>query len=279
MSSRHIDRLFRGRRVAALLAALAILVGVAGITATGAAQTAPRPPKPTVVLVHGSFADASSWSAVIERLQSDGYTALAVANPLRGADTDAAYVRSVLDTIDGPIVLVGHSYGGFVMTNAAKGHPGVEALVYVAGFAPAAGETVGDLVTMNPGSAVADPANLIVRPHPGGVEAYIDPAVFHAVFAADLPRKLTAVLAATQRPGDFATLTQPSGDPAWEDVPSWYVVAREDKVIPPATQRFMAARAGATTIELKSSHVAMISRPGPVTNVIERAALATVATP
>lgn len=229
-------------------------------------------PKPTVVLVHGAFADASGWNEVTERLQSRGYTVIAAANLLRGVAADAAHLRSILDSIAGPVVVVGHSYGGFVMTNGAEGDADVRALVYVAAFAPAAGETVEQLTGLNPGSGLADPANLVVRPHPTGADGYIAPSEFRRIFAADIARDEAAVMAASQRPADLATLRQPSGSPAWDDVPSWYVVASRDNTIPPATQRFMAERAGSTTVELRSSHVAMMSQPRAVARVIETAA-------
>jgi pimeloyl-ACP methyl ester carboxylesterase len=262
------------RARARILARTALIVALlGGLTATSAAASRPGSgPKPTVVLVHGAFADASGWNEVTERLQKRGYPVLAPANPLRSVGSDAAYVRSILDTIDGPIVLVGHSYGGFVATNAATGHPGVKALVYVAAFAPDAGETVLQLTAMNPGSGLADPHNLVVRPHPSGADGYIEPSVFREVFAADVPARSAAVMAASQRGADVATLQQPSGAPAWETVPSWFLVAAEDHTIPPATQRFMAERAGSTTTEVRSSHVPMVSRPGDVVEVIEDAA-------
>jgi len=246
-------------------------LGATGSTAAGGGNHR-RSPKPTVVLVHGAFADASGWNDVTRKLQRDGHTVIATANPLRGVDSDAAYLRSILDTIDGPIVLVGHSYGGFVMTNAATGDPDVDALVYVAAFAPAAGDTVEHLTALNPGSGLADPTNLVVRPHPTGADGYINPATFREIFAADLPRRITDVMAASQRPADVATLFQPSGPPAWETIPSWYVVATQDHTIPPATQRIMAQRADATTVEIRASHVAMMSQPNKVAAVIEQAA-------
>jgi pimeloyl-ACP methyl ester carboxylesterase len=181
-------------------------------------------PKPTIVLVHGGWADASSWNAVAERLQDDGYTVVAPANPLRGVQSDSAYLSSVLSTISGPIVLVGHSYGGVLTTNAATGNPNVKALVYVAAFAPDLGETVGQLLAMNPGSQ-AVPPNLTFRLYPGGVDVYITPSAFHDVFCADLPATTAAVMAAGQRPIDAAALGEPSGVPAWKTIPSWYLVA------------------------------------------------------
>jgi pimeloyl-ACP methyl ester carboxylesterase len=228
-------------------------------------------PKPTIVLVHGGWADASSWNAVTQRLQNDGYTVIAAANPLRSFQTDSAYLASVLATISGPIVLVGHSVGGVLITNAATGNPNVKALVYVAAFAPDLGETVGQLLVMNPGSQAAPP-NLTFRPYPGGVDVYITPSAFHSVFCADLPAATAAVMAASQRPIDAAALGEPSGVPAWKTIPSWYLVASNDQAIPPATERFMAKRAGATTVEIASSHVAMISHPAVVTDLILEAA-------
>jgi pimeloyl-ACP methyl ester carboxylesterase len=226
------------------------------------------------VLVHGAFADASGWNAVSLRLQHDGYTVIALANPLRGPVTDAAYLSSMLDTIPGPVVLVGHSYGGFVITNAATGYTNVKALVYIAAFAPDAGDTVGGLTAMNPGSELG-PGSLVFRPYPGGVDGYIDAAQFREIFASDLDRSAAAAMAAGQRPADASVLTVPSGVPAWRTIPSWYMVASEDHVIPPATERFMAQRANATTVEVRSSHVAMISHPVETTRLIEQAATAT----
>src|SRR4029079_1669757 len=224
-------------------------------------------PKPTIVLVHGGWADASSWDTVARRLQDRGYTVIAPANPLRGGQHDSAYLSSVLATISGPIVLVGHSYGGVVITNGATGNPNVKALVYVAAFAPDQGETVGQLLAMNPGSQAAPP-NLAFRPYPGGVDTYITSHAFRSVFCADLPATPTAVMAANQRPIDAAALGEPTGEPAWKTIPSWYLVASNDQAIPPATERFMAKRAGATTVEIASSHVAMISHPGAVIDLV-----------
>ena len=262
----------RWRKLIALVCVGAISAAALTTAAAAASATHSSEPHPTIVLVHGAFADASGWNDVTRRLQREDYTVIATANPLRSVDSDAAYLKSILDTIDGPVILVGHSYGGFVLTNAAAGDPDVKALVYVAGFAPAAGDTVEALTGMNPGSGLADPANLVVRPHPGGADGYINPAVFREIFAADLPRHVTNVMAASQRPADVGTLFQPSGPPAWETIPSWYVVASKDHTIPPATQRFMAERAGATTVEIRSSHVVMMSHPKQVTDVIEQAA-------
>jgi len=233
-------------------------------------------PKPTIVLVHGAWADASSWSQVIENLQEQGYPVIAPPNPLRGIASDSAYLQSILSTISGPIVLVGHSYGGAVITNAAVGNPNVKALVYIAAFAPAQGETLSQIEAMNPGSAIG-PSTLTIRPYPlagggGSAGAYITPSAFQNVFAADLPSSQAAEMAAAQRPIDVSALNEPSGVPAWKTIPSWYLVARQDNAIPAATELFMAQRMHAHTIEINSSHVAMISHPDVVTRLIDSAA-------
>jgi len=234
--------------------------------------------RPTIVLVHGSFADASGFHEVIQQLQADGYRTMAPANPLRGLASDAAYVRSVLEGVDGPIVLVAHSYGGMVITNAATGNPNVRALVYINGFAPVEGETVNDLAYKFPGSMLV-PENLTVRSYPvtdpaaTGQEAYINADVFHEAFAADLDRRTTDEMAATQRPIDLASLQGPSGPPAWEAVPSWFIIGEDDHTIPAQLHRFMAERAGAVrTVELRASHAVMVSNPAAVVQVIVEAA-------
>jgi pimeloyl-ACP methyl ester carboxylesterase len=225
------------------------------------------------VLVHGGWADASSWNGVVERLEDRGNTVVAPPNPLRSLQNDAAYLSSILATISGPIVLVGHSYGGMVMTDAATGHPNVKALVYIAAFAPDAGDSIATLEAKNPGSEVGLSA-LTLRPYPGGVDAYITPSVFHTAFCADVPTSTAAVMAATQRPIDAAVEAEPSGPPAWRTIPSWFLVASDDHAIPPATERFMARRAGATTVEISASHVAMVSHADAVTDLILDAARA-----
>lgn len=265
----------------ALVAVLFAAVGVVGVAASGASAEPDRGrhgPKPTIVLVHGAFADASGWSDVITRLQALGYPTIAPANPLRGLPVDVPYLQSVLTNIEGPIIMVGHSYGGEVITNAATGNPNVKGLVYVAAFAPAEGESSGALAGMFPGSMLT-PDNLLAWTYPttdpseSGLEGYIKPEVFREVFAADLPARTAAAMAATQRPADFASLQQPSGPPAWATIPSWFVVATNDNAIPPATQRFEAERANAVkTIEVRSSHVAMMSRPSQVAALIVEAA-------
>jgi pimeloyl-ACP methyl ester carboxylesterase len=253
---------------------LSLLLLALSIIALSASNAAAQPAKPTIVLVHGGWADASSWNPVAARLQRGGYTVIAPANPLRGVKTDSEYLKSVLSSISGPIVLVGHSYGGFVMTDAATGDPNVKALVYIAAFAPEEAETLGEVLARNPGSEVGGP-NLILRPYPAGTDVYINPADFHRVFCADLPASQAALMAAEQRPIAAAALAEPSSAPAWKTVRSWYMVASQDHAIPPATERFMAKRAHSVTVEVKSSHVAMLSQPAATTKLILGAVHAT----
>ncbi|GAB3065691.1 alpha/beta hydrolase [Intrasporangium mesophilum] len=247
-------------------------------TSSTTAQSAARPhaTKPTIVLVHGAWADSSGWNAEIRALGDKGYPVMAVSNPLRGLTSDVAYVRSILDTIDGPVVLVGHSYGGAVISGAAAGATNVKALVYVAAFMPDEGEPVGLLTQLNPGSLVTEDA-LTVRPYPtagGGtaVDLYLKESVFREAFAADLPQQTTRLMWATQRPLAAAAFSEPAGPAAWHTIPSWYLLATRDRTIPPATQSYMATRAGATITQVSSSHVAMQSRPAATTELILAAA-------
>ncbi len=230
--------------------------------------------RPTVVLVHGAFADSSGWEAVATQLMDQGYPVLAFSNPLRDPISDGAYLREFLTTVEGPVVLVGHSYGGAVISNAATGNPAVRSLVYVAAYAPAEGESVAEANYLGGGhTTVTD--HLVTRPIPGqtqNADAYIDPAWFGELFAQDLPRRTTRFMAATQRPGALAALVTESGPPAWAEVPSWYVVATQDRIIPPEAERAMAERAGARVVEVDSSHVVMMSHPRAVTKVIREAA-------
>ena len=260
--------------LALAIAATAVVTSILVSNTARASSEHDTNPKPTIVLVHGAWADASSWNEVTHRLQRRGFTVVAPANPLRGLASDAAYLSSILATISGPTVLVGHSYGGMVITNAVTGNANVKALVYIAAFAPDAGESLGALGAMNPGSGL-DPTTLLFRPHPSGLDVYIAPEAFRAVFAADVKASTAAVMAAAQRPIDASVLGEPSGEPAWTAIPSWYMVAAQDHAIPPATERFMAQHAGATTIEVDASHVAMISKPGAVTDLILDAVQAT----
>lgn len=281
------------QRRALIPAALAVAVAVVAVVTVPAVSSAstspawapaaiaasdPHSPKPTVVLVHDAFADSSGWGDVIARLRHDGYPVIAAANPLRGLDSDSAYVSSLLAAIPGPVILVGHSYGGEVITNAAVGHANVKALVYIAAFAPAQGESALSLTGLNPGSQLG--TALVVRPYAvaagGGADGYVDPAKFHDVMAADLLVRDTDLLAAEQRPVDLAALQAPSGVPAWKTIPSWYLVAGADQAIPAATEKFMAQRAGAHTVLIAgASHLVMLSHPGKVENMIVQAARAT----
>jgi pimeloyl-ACP methyl ester carboxylesterase len=225
----------------------------------------------TVVLVHGAFADASGWNGVIPALQRRGLTIVAPPNPLRGLTADSAYIAAVLGQIDGPVLLVGHSYGGAVITNAATGAPNVLGLVYVAGFAPDEGEALGAVESGSKDSVLTSALLPRRYPGPGGqtaTEFGIDPAKFHDAFAADLPADVTAVMAATQRPIAEAAFTDPSGPPAWKRLPTWAVVATGDLTIGTDLVRSMAQRAGARIVELEGSHVIMVSRPDAVTEVI-----------
>lgn len=269
----------QNRRRLGLLCALGTLLAV---SCTSSDAPAPRnesqsacADKPTVVLVHGAFADASSWAGVIKPLQQQGYTVYAFATPLRSISGDAEYLRSFLSTLTGPIVLVGHSYGGAVITNAATGNSNVKALVYVSAFAPDEGETLTAAGALGGGHSDLN-NHLILRPFPGSgttdADGYIDPAFFHELFAADIPVEDAAVAAASQRPAVASIFASPSGPPAWKGIPSWFLVASDDHAIPPEAERAMAARAGSHTVEISSSHVAMISHPDVVTNLIVEAA-------
>jgi pimeloyl-ACP methyl ester carboxylesterase len=235
------------------------------------------------VLVHGAWADSSSWNAVVEQLQALGYTVDAPPNPLRGVSPDSAYLSDFLSTISGPIILVGHSYGGFVITNAATGNSQVKALVYDDAFIPAAGDTPGTLSAAEPGSclAVADPTTVLnFVPFPGAAsgdaDVYVKQSVFPGCFANGLPASEGAALAAEQQPLAASTLSDTlTTTPAWQTIPSWDIVGTADKVIPPAEQLAMAKRAGAHVTEIDAPHLSMISDPGAVTKVILSAVRAT----
>jgi pimeloyl-ACP methyl ester carboxylesterase len=245
--------------------------------------------KPVIVLVHGAWADASSWDGVIQRLQRDGFTVYAPPNPLRGLSgipsSDPAYLHDFLTqnaALAGkPIVLVGHSYGGAVITNAAVGDPQVKALVFVDAFIPDQGETLGGLLASVPGSCLGgtptDIFNLVPYPGgpPGDVDTYIKPSLVPGCFASGLPSSQAAVIAATQRPLAASTLSEPSGTPAWKTIPSWAVIGTADKVIPPALLEFMAKRAHAHITKVNAGHLSMIANPGVVAQVIINAARAT----
>jgi pimeloyl-ACP methyl ester carboxylesterase len=232
----------------------------------------------TVVLVHGAFADASSWNGVVERLQAAGIQVTAPANPLRGLTSDSAYIASFLEQIPGPVLAVGHSYGGAVIANAATDAGNVVGLVFVAAFAPEEGERLGEVESGSKDSILM--SALVPLQYPNGegaataTEFAIDPEKFRDAFAADLPPEQTAVMAATQRPVAESAFSEPAGPPAWKSVPSWAVVATGDKAAGADVIRSMAERAGATITEVEGSHVIMVSQPEAVADVIVTAAAA-----
>jgi pimeloyl-ACP methyl ester carboxylesterase len=273
--------------IAVVLAVAGLLVSASQIGPAGAAtaHAAEGGPKPTIVLEHGGWADASSWTGEIKRLQADGYTVDAPPNPLRGLANDSATLADFLSTITGPIVLVGHSYGGMVITNAAAGNPNVKALVYVDAFIPAQGETTFGLTFAQPGSCVGSANAFNAVPYPGAApgdfDAYLKAGPdapypgFARCFANGLPASQAAVLAATQRPIAFSAGSDPSGVPAWLTIPSWSLIGTVDHVIPPAELLFMSQRAHAHITEIKAGHLSLISHPAAVTRVIIAAAQAT----
>lgn len=268
--------------VAALTAGV-LALGVGSASASSAQTTqSDASPKPTIVLVHGAWADGSSWSAVTAKLQSAGYAVDVEANPLRGLATDALYLRDLLATIPGPVVLVGHSYGGMVTTSAATGNPNVKALVYVDAFIPDQGDSLGALAAAQPGSELDPSSSITTVPiHDAGgnvvnADVYIKPNQFAGLFACGIPARQAAGLAATQRPLTASTLTETLGGvPAWKTIPSWDVIGTADKVLPPAEQQIMANRAGAHITKVDAPHLSMISDPDVVTGVIVDAARAT----
>ncbi|MDQ0779032.1 pimeloyl-ACP methyl ester carboxylesterase [Streptomyces aurantiacus] len=279
------------KRRSIALAAASTVAGLAAATvltqsaqATDVARTSVV--KPTVVLVHGAWSDASSWHGVTKRLQSEGYTVDAPAVPLRGLSGDANYLSDYLKTIKGPIVLVGHSYGGSVITQAAAANTNVSALVYIAAFAPDKGETASELTAKFPGSHISDDPNAQIptalSPVPfndngtTGVDLYIKPDKFRDVFLSDrVGSRQANALAAAQRPVTAQALGEPTGTPAWKTIPSWYLVASGDHLISPAAERFMAERAHAHTSEVNAPHGVLLTDPAAVSRVIQQAARTT----
>jgi pimeloyl-ACP methyl ester carboxylesterase len=248
------------------------LLGIALATSAIAGMAAE--PKPTVILVHGAFAESSSWNGVAARLIAQGYPVIAVANPLRGVKGDAVYVRGTIDAVGGPVVLVGHSYGGSVITNAAWEAKNVKALVYVAAFAPDVGETAFELAGRFPGATLGQALALPVALADGGNDLYIRQDKFRAQFAADVSDDEAKLMAATQRPIREAAGGEASGPPAWKTVPSYFIYGSLDKNIPFAAQAFMAQRAGSRrTVRIEgASHVVMTSHPDAVARLVTEAA-------
>lgn len=251
-------------------------IGMLTVPMATASAATPAPTKATIVLVHGALAGSSSWDGVISRLQADGYTVIAAADPLRSLKGDSDYVSGIVKNIKGPVVLVGHSYGGSIITNATTGADNIKALVYVAAYAPESGESAFDLTGKFPGSILPDALAPPIALADGAHDLYVQQSKFRPVFAADVAEKQVALMAVTQRPVTDAALKGVSGAPAWKSIPSWFVYGSADKVIPPAVHAFMAQRAGAkdTIVVRGASHVVMISHPLVVANLIEKAAVA-----
>lgn len=252
--------------------ALAAALSLAG---SSHGLTQPTQSKPTIVLVHGAFAESSSWNAVIADLNREGYRTIAAANPLRGVARDGAAVATLIRSISGPVVLVGHSYGGPVITEAANGNTNVKALVYVAGFAPDIGESSLSLSGKFPGSTLGNAIVSVALPG-GGQDLYIEPAKFHAQFAADIPKEQAALMAATQRPVAQAALAELSGVASWKALPSYMIYGSGDRSIPPAVMDFMATRARSvkTVVVKDGSHALMVSHPAEVASLVKAAASA-----
>ena len=268
----------------AATAAVGLLVGAVSGAVGRDAQPARHhgsTAKPTIVLVHGAWADGSSWAAVTEKLQRKGFTVDVPPNPLRGVASDTEYLKDYLATIPGPIVLVGHSYGGTVITNAATGNPNVKQLVYINAYLPSQGETLNDLTTAKPGSVlIVDDPSTVFNAVPNGpdatptsVDLYVKQSLFPSFFAGHVSAVKAAVLAAGQRPLTLSAFTEASPNvPAWRTIPSWALIGTADRVLPPAEQAVMAARAGAHVVKVNAPHLSMVSNPGAVTDLIETAA-------
>lgn len=263
------------RVLTVLVAVLAVVLAAA----TPAAASHPNKPKPTIVLVHGAWADGSSWAKVTSRLLNDGYTVRVPPNPLRGISNDAGTIRDFLSTLSGPIVLVAHSYGGAVITNAATGNPNIKALVYVDAFAPAAGEAIFPLAGADSALAVEPSTVFDFVPYPNAppndVDLYLKRDTFLNSFATGVPRHEAENLYPSQRPLTLSAGFEPSGTPAYTTIPSWYVLGTGDRIITPDAQLFMATRAGSTITRIKAGHLGLISNPAPITKVIEQAVKAT----
>jgi pimeloyl-ACP methyl ester carboxylesterase len=252
------------------------LIAVLAIAAALASVQASELSRPTIVLVHGAFADTSSWNGVARVLQKDGYRVIAVAVPLRSVRGDAQYVSDLVAGENASVVLVGHSYGGSVISAAGNSSSKVKALVFVAAFAPDLGETAVELSNKFPGSTLGPTLAPPVPLANGDKDLYIRQEKFRAQFAADVPARDAWVMAATQRPVAESTLNEKSGEPAWKTLPSWFVYGDRDLNIPLKSLSFMAERANSkeTVVVKGASHVVMVSHPRVVAGVIERAAAA-----
>ncbi|WP_063734289.1 alpha/beta fold hydrolase [Streptomyces sp. RTd22] len=230
---------------------------------------------PTIVLVHGAFGDSSMWKGVVAKLREQGYTAVAAANPLRGLESDARYVATVTQAVGGPVVLVGHSYAGAVITRAARETSNVDALVYIAAFQSDEGESALENAARFPGAKMGPDTTTVIE-HDGEPELRIRPEHFKDVIAGDLPDATTDILAVTQRPVRQEALTAKlSGEPAWRSLPSWALIATQDNAIPAQAQEFMAERAGSHVVRVEASHAVSVSQPDTVAEIIIEAARAT----
>lgn len=235
--------------------------------------------KPTVLLIHGAFADSSSWNMVVADLKRRGYPVVAIANPLRGVQKDAAYVRSFVDSVSGPVVMAAHSYGGVVMTEAAEGASNVKALVYVASISPDVGESAAALGAKFQGSPLFEAIKSVpftVGDGEKGMDLYVDPDRYPEVFAGDVDTAAAELMAATQRPAAASAQQEGVTKTAWKTIPTWTLITTKDQGIPLELQRFVAGRAGSTMVEVESSHAVAVSHPGAVADIIDTAARATV---
>jgi pimeloyl-ACP methyl ester carboxylesterase len=260
-------------------AAVLVLGVVAVFTAPVAAVSAaaPESTKATIVLIHGAWAGSSSWDGVISRLQADGYTVVAAANPLRSLKGDSDYVSGIVKNVKGPVVLVGHSYGGSIITNVATDADNIKAMVFVAAYAPESGESAFDLTGKYQGSILPGALAAPIGVADGAHDLYVQQDKFRSIFAADVPEKQARLMAATQRPVTDAALKGASSAPTWKNIPCWFVYGSADKIIPPAAHAFMAQRASAkeSVVVSGASHLVMVSHPSVVAELIEKAATAT----
>ncbi|MEG3632635.1 alpha/beta fold hydrolase [Micromonospora palythoicola] len=235
--------------------------------------------KPTIVLIHGAFADSSSWNGVVADLKRRGYPVVAFANPLRGVQKDAAYVRSFVDSVPGPVVMAAHSYGGVVMTEAADGAANVKALVYVASVSPDVGESVAALGAKFQGSPLFEAIKSVpftLADGETGMDLYVDQDRYPEVFAGDVEPAMAELMAATQRPAAASAQQEGVTKTAWKTIPTWTLITTKDQGIQPELQRFVAERAGSTMVEVEASHAVAVSHPGAVADLIDTAARATV---
>jgi pimeloyl-ACP methyl ester carboxylesterase len=267
-------KIMKAIRKHALHSAIVAALGMsaAALPLSGFAKEAAS--KPTIVLVHGAFADSSSWDGVASKLIADGYPVIGAANPLRSVKGDATYVSHIVKGVAGPVILVGHSYGGSVISVAANGNTNVKGLVFVAAFAPDAGESAAALSSKFPGGTLGASLAQPVPLADGGKDLYIDQTKFPAQFAADVPIAKARLMGEAQRPVTEAAITEPAGEPAWKQLPSWFIYGTADRNIPPAALAFMAERAHARkTVTINgASHVVMVSHPAQVAKLIEDAA-------